>query len=462
VSLEVGQILDDKYEIKRLIGKGGMGNVYEGENVLIHRRVAIKVLNADVAEDTQTVKRFEREAQAAGRIGSDHIVEVLDLGRLPSGERYMVMEYLQGESLRMRMERVGQMAPEEAFPILVGMLDGLDDAHAAGILHRDLKPANVFLTSDREQPDFVKILDFGVSKFMHLSGDDATTTGQMLGTPRYMAPEQAKGEKDIDFRADIYSAGVIMFRALAARPPYLADTYNELMFKIVLEDPPRLSEVREDIDPAICNMVAKAMSRDRSARYDSAAELAGELRTWLRERGLELSSPGSTRRQRLSSSDISGPLSLSLSRAEAPTEISNTKHATTMAPEAPRPRRRTWLVAAAALVALGIAGVTSHRLTRPRGDVTPASATTGNARTTPTGQADGTAEPSASAEPDASSDPEASATASAAASASASADASAEPTSTAAPPPARPPNWQPPAKPSPKPSGPSRTYRRTL
>jgi serine/threonine-protein kinase len=232
MSLKIGDLLDAKYEIKRLIGKGGMGNVYEGENVLIRRRVAIKVLNADVAGDASIVKRFEREAQAAGRIGSDHIVEVLDLGRLDSGERYMVMEFLVGESLHDRMDRQQQMAPQEIFPILLGLLEGLGDAHEAGILHRDLKPANVFLTEDRVHSDFVKIVDFGVSKFLDLSTEDSTATGVTLGTPRYMAPEQAKGEKDIDGRADLYSVGVILFRALTGRPPFIAETYNELMFKV--------------------------------------------------------------------------------------------------------------------------------------------------------------------------------------------------------------------------------------
>ncbi len=340
MSLEEGQLLDGKYAIRRLIGRGGMGNVYEGENVLIHRRVAIKVLNAEVAKDPMFVTRFEREAQAAGRIGSDHIVEVLDLGTLPSGERFMVMEYLQGESLSERMQAAERMSPSEVFPICIGLLEGLSDAHAAGILHRDLKPANVFLTNDRQQADFVKILDFGVSKFMDLTGDDATATGVTLGTPRYMAPEQARGDKDIDFRADLYAVGVILFRALTGRPPFIADTYNELMFKVVLEDPPSLSELVTDADPTIVRLVAKAMDRDRDQRFQSADELAAELARWLEAHGQPVPVRASTRRHRLTSSESLTRISV----PDFPIESTSTQHATTVVSEEPPPRRRPWLV----------------------------------------------------------------------------------------------------------------------
>src|SRR5262245_33123362 len=144
-------VIDGKYKIVRLIGKGGMGAVYEGENLRIHRKVAIKVLHASVAEDAGYVQRFEREAQAAGRIGSDHIVEVLDLGDLPSGDRYMVMEFLEGESLRARMTRLEKMQPVEIVPLICDLLDGLADAHHAGIIHRDLKPDNVFLVEEKKR-----------------------------------------------------------------------------------------------------------------------------------------------------------------------------------------------------------------------------------------------------------------------------------------------------------------------
>src|SRR5262249_7060439 len=150
MSLQAGQIIEGKYRIVRLLGEGGMGAVYEGENVRISRKVAIKVLHAGVAENADAVARFEREAQAAGRIGSDHIVEVLDLGNLPGGERFMVMEYLDGESLSGRIESRGRISPPEISTIMIQMLEGLGAAHGAGIIHRDLKPDNVFLIRSKK------------------------------------------------------------------------------------------------------------------------------------------------------------------------------------------------------------------------------------------------------------------------------------------------------------------------
>src|SRR4051812_13892710 len=160
MGLQLGDTIEGKYRIVRLLGEGGMGSVYEGENERIHRRVAIKVLHATVAATGDAVPRFEREAQAAGRIGSEHIVEVLDLGSLSGGERFMVMEFLEGESLGDRLRRRERLAPREVVGVLHQLLEGLAAAHQAGIVHRDLKPDNVFLVSSRAGVrDFVKILD---------------------------------------------------------------------------------------------------------------------------------------------------------------------------------------------------------------------------------------------------------------------------------------------------------------
>src|SRR6187431_453442 len=208
--LSTGEIIDGKYRTIRLIGEGGMGAVYEAENIRIHRKVAIKVLHAGVATNADAVQRFEREAQAAGRIGSEHIVEVLDLGNLPEGDRFMVMEYLEGESLGDRIKRKKRLAPHEVGHLLHQLLEELAAAHAVGIIHRDLKPDNVFLMNSKGgQRDFVKVLDFGVSKFNALDSEmSMTRTGAVMGTPFYMSPEQARGAP-IDTRSDLYSAGVV-------------------------------------------------------------------------------------------------------------------------------------------------------------------------------------------------------------------------------------------------------------
>src|SRR3954452_9012291 len=164
MSLEIGQIIDGKYRIVRLIGEGGMGAVFEGENLRIRRRVAIKVLHAATASNAEAVQRFEREAQAAGRIGSDHILEVLDLGQFPNGDRFMVMEYLDGEPLGARIARNGRLTPHEIAPLAKQVLAGLEAAHSAGIIHRDLKPDNIYVLKEKAgQADYIKLIDFGIS-----------------------------------------------------------------------------------------------------------------------------------------------------------------------------------------------------------------------------------------------------------------------------------------------------------
>jgi len=283
MSLAPGQILDGKYRIVRVLGVGGMGAVYEGENTRIHRRVAIKVLHAEVAKKADIVQRFEREAQAAGRIGSEHIVEVLDLGNLPSGERYMVMEFLDGVSLTDRIKQQGHVPAEVLAPLLTQLLAGLGAAHEAGIVHRDLKPDNVFLVR-RASGDFVKLLDFGVSKFSAL-GDDfsMTKTGAVMGTPYYMSPEQARGQP-IDPRSDLYSVGVVAYQALTGRVPFQAETFNELLFKIALETPPALETVVPGMAPGFAAIVRRAMEREPAARFQSAAEFLQAVSSWLASR----------------------------------------------------------------------------------------------------------------------------------------------------------------------------------
>jgi hypothetical protein len=284
MSLSTGDIIDGKYRIIRMIGEGGMGAVFEGENMRIHRKVAIKVLHSAVAQTGEAVARFEREAQAAGRIGSEHIVEVLDLGNLPSGDRYMVMEFMDGDALSGRIRARGRLTPAEAYPIMHQLLEALAAAHGAGIIHRDLKPDNVYLLKSRGgKADFVKLLDFGISKFNQLSGDSGfsmTRTGAVMGTPYYMAPEQAKGSRDLDHRVDLYAAGVILYEAITGEVPFNADTFNELLFKIVLEAAKPVEQAVPDIDPHFAAIVNKSMAREPAARFQSAREFQSELEQW--------------------------------------------------------------------------------------------------------------------------------------------------------------------------------------
>jgi serine/threonine protein kinase len=287
---EAGHVIDGKYRLVRLIGTGGMGSVYEGENVLIRRRVAIKILHAASTGNTDAIRRFEREAQAAGEIGNDHILEVLDLGSLPTGDRYMVMEYLDGETLAVRIERYGRLTPAQVAPIARQFLTALASAHAAGIIHRDLKPENIFiLRAKAGRADYVKLIDFGISKFSRpfAEGEHRMTRADaVLGTPCYMSPEQARGARETDVRSDIYSCGVILYESVTGRLPFEGESFNDLMFKIALSDAPSPLTFVPSLDPEFAWLINHAIARDPERRFASAQEFAEALDDWMRKNSL--------------------------------------------------------------------------------------------------------------------------------------------------------------------------------
>lgn len=286
-----GDIIDEKYRIVRLIGEGGMGYVYEGMNLRIKRRVAIKVLNADIAASSDMKRRFEREAQVAAKIGSPHICDVLDLGDLPSGESYLVMEFLEGEGLDSRIDRSldGRVPPPELSVLCYQMLEGLAAMHEAGIIHRDIKPANAFIarsSAAANAREVVKLLDFGISKFQNdEAAKHVTQTGALLGTPVYMSPEQARGERTVDNRSDIYSVGVILYRAITGRLPFEGDNFQQLLFKIALEPAPPLAELAPEVDEGFRAIIDKAMAKSPDDRYATAREMQEALVAWDRSQG---------------------------------------------------------------------------------------------------------------------------------------------------------------------------------
>ncbi len=274
----LGRVLNDRYRVVRRLGEGGMGAVYEAHHELIDKRVVIKVLHEDMAKDAEIVERFRREARAATAIGNEHIVDVTDMGELADGSPFLVMEFLEGCALADVVEEDGPLTVARAVAIVAQICDALGAAHAKGIVHRDLKPDNVFLIR-RKGADFVKVLDFGISKMKEIPGLDGslTKTGVAMGTPSYMAPEQAQGLRTVDQRADIYAVGVILFELLAGTLPFDAPTYPALLLKVMTESAPVLTQLRADVPPGLAALVLRMLEKQPEGRPTTMEEVAEAL-----------------------------------------------------------------------------------------------------------------------------------------------------------------------------------------
>jgi len=279
-----GVVVGGKYRLKELLGQGGMGLVYAAEHTLLGRPLAVKLLKREFTRDRVAVQRFQQEAVNASRIGSPYIVAIHDLGETDDGTPFIVMEYLEGTTLYAAMGEDpatgmnGVFEVPQAADLLCQVLAGLAAAHGHGIVHRDLKPGNIFLTEFGGRTNFVKLLDFGVSKV--LGGDRVmhmTRTGVLLGTPTYMAPEQVMGRKDIDHRVDLWAAGVILFRLLAGRRPHAGSVTAERLAAIVSQDAPPLRSLRPDLDAGLEGLLRKALARDPASRFRTAQEFAEAL-----------------------------------------------------------------------------------------------------------------------------------------------------------------------------------------
>ncbi len=264
----IGTVLADKYKIVRVLGEGGMGVVFEGLHEFTQRRVAVKLLHAHLSKNEGMVERFMREARAAAALKHRNVVDVLDMGREGDGQVYLVLEFLTGEPLSALLRRRGKLSPETAAEILMPIMAALRAAHARGIIHRDIKPDNVFIARDEETGEEIpKLLDFGIAKIDGTTR--ATSTGQAIGTPAYMAPEQATNASVVDARADIWSLGVLWFEALTGRLPYKADTVMQMLGQLLSSDPMRLSEAAPEVPSPLTQAVERAMVRDREARWPS-------------------------------------------------------------------------------------------------------------------------------------------------------------------------------------------------
>jgi serine/threonine protein kinase len=280
----VGSVLHERYRVIRRIGRGGMGIVYLAEHVLIGRKYAVKILSERANATDEMVARFHREAVAAAAVGSEHVVEVTDMGRLDDGTTFLVMEYLQGVELADAVSTSGPFAPDRAVKVTCQLCDALTAVHETGIVHRDLKPENLFLIAHEGDADFLKVLDFGVCKLLDGAPDLAdpdqpplTRTNASLGTPQYMAPEQFQNSAGVDHRADIHAVGAILYFMLTGRPPFDAPTMGQLFMRICVEPPPPLLALRPELPPALDAVLRRALGKHPDDRYESAAALKAAL-----------------------------------------------------------------------------------------------------------------------------------------------------------------------------------------
>jgi serine/threonine protein kinase len=283
LDLLVGSTVAGKYHVDRLIGRGGMGAVFQATNAAIGKRVALGTLTS---RDSDAATRFQREAEAASLAESPHIVQIFDSGRSEQGLPFLVMELLTGEDLRARLQREGKLDPETTVRIGAQILKALRQAHGAGIVHRDLKPDNVFLCRRDDEPSFVKLVDFGISKLQQQPGVDTLThKGAVLGTAFYMSPEQAQSFPDIDGRTDLFSVGAILYEMLTGARPYSAPTYEAVLIAICTRDAADVRALSPDVPEKLANVVARALRRDRDERYPNAQEMLADLEGALRESG---------------------------------------------------------------------------------------------------------------------------------------------------------------------------------
>jgi len=266
---QAGAIIDGRYRILGRIGGGGMANVYLAEDTTLGRRVAIKMLHRRFVEDAKFVERFRREAKAAAGLNHPNIVGVYDWGQVGS-ENYIVMEYVEGDTLKELIRRRGRLSGNEALAILLGLLAAVGAAHSNGVVHRDVKSQNILIDGEGR----VKVADFGIAQ----AGDPGMTeAGSILGTAQYLAPEQARGEP-VDERSDLYSVGVVLYEMLTGRVPFKGDSAVTVALKHVNELPPEPAELVPGLPYSLNQIVLKALAKDPNRRYGSAVEFAADLR----------------------------------------------------------------------------------------------------------------------------------------------------------------------------------------
>jgi serine/threonine-protein kinase len=344
-----GKVLADKFRIERVLGTGGMGVVVAAEHLQLRQRVAIKLLLPELLQRADIVGRFEREARATARLKNDHVARILDVGTLPTGAPFIVMEYLEGRDLSTLLARDGVQRPEDAVLYVLQACEALAEAHAAGIVHRDLKPQNLFLTQTVDNKPLIKVLDFGVSRFADSGADvHLTRTSVVVGSPAYMAPEQMRAARNADERSDIWSLGVVLYELLTGRLPFEGETVTDLYARVVSGPPPM-----PEVSPALSAVILRCLSVDPAERPPSVSELSLALAPMAAE-GMVISE------RILAVTGASRPHVV----ASSPKIELDVGTARTVATDSMQPRRRALAIGVAGVVVaagVGIAAVTIER-----------------------------------------------------------------------------------------------------
>jgi eukaryotic-like serine/threonine-protein kinase len=279
-------VVADKYQLEARLAEGGMGSVWLATNLVLERKVAIKVLHSNLRNELAEA-RLLREARAAAQIGHANIVQVFDFGHLQSGEPFIVMELLRGEDLSARLSRLGRLSAIDTVRVMLPVASALAAGHAKGIVHRDLKPGNIFLAVDDAGEEIPKVVDFGIAKVNVANHTPKLTMeGRVVGSPEYLSPEQARGDDDLDEATDVWAFCVTMYETLTGDLPFHDENYNRLLRRII-EDPPRPIMDYAAGDPALWSIVARGLSKHKRARWKTMEELGRALEGWLEHHGVE-------------------------------------------------------------------------------------------------------------------------------------------------------------------------------
>jgi len=277
----IGKVLGERFLVQERLGQGKSGTIYRAEHVTLRRKVAIKVLHHELSRDDLAIERFRREATSVAEIDNEHIVEIHDFGRTPDGRLYLAMELLEGETLDAALGRDGKMAIDRATDVIIQVGEALVEAHSVGFVHRDLRPRNIYLAVRRGRANFIKLLDFGLSKLVETGGAAASTSlGMTFGDPRYMSPEQAKGDA-IDRRADLYSLGCIAYEMLTGEPPFVGGKVFDVLTRHVGEKPQPLRARRPDAPEWLEVAIMRALAKAPDDRFVTAQKLVEALRVGL-------------------------------------------------------------------------------------------------------------------------------------------------------------------------------------